>query len=423
MDKGTMIVFVRTPLITMLCLLSLIAGAVGFARTEARQESSRLFSEARGTLPDSPLLPALRTRSVRVDVGMLRRSATARGSLALNLFDDTLLSASLKEINTDFEEGFTWVGSVDGAAFSTVIFSIVNEAVSGTISTSDALYEVRYAGEGLHTIRQLDLTNLPPDDDGGIVPGDEVATNQYSLGRKSSDVMQDRDDAKIRLLFLYTKNAKKEVGGKDAVVALLQQSFEQIRQGMEDSMTKATVVLAGIKKIRGTESPDGTLEFDALVDPEDSNFDKAPKQRKKRKADYVGLYRSGDPFVVGRCGRGYRWADRNAASAFAPRAYHMVLVACVGQFTGPHEFGHNMGGCHAEQECDLFSFARGYFILGNFRTIMATSTECARRCPRILMYSHKKKEHAGVKIGDRDHRFAIAIKRVRKKLARMFESL
>jgi hypothetical protein len=109
-----------------------------------------------------------RLRRVEVDVGRIfpggERPSAARSAdrLTLNLFPDVCLIAT-RERATDLRPGkVQWQGRVQGAAGGHVIL-VVDDAgpMVGTIRMDREVYEIRYLGDGVHAITDLDPSAFP----------------------------------------------------------------------------------------------------------------------------------------------------------------------------------------------------------------------------------------------------------------------
>jgi len=105
----------------------------------------------------------IRSRYVTVDVAPLLATRSddvnesTRPILLLNLFDDLAYSAVLDRIDPA-GGGLTWVGHIQGVEGSTVTLAYVDGVMSGSIVSPEATYAVRYLGDGVHEVAQIDLT-------------------------------------------------------------------------------------------------------------------------------------------------------------------------------------------------------------------------------------------------------------------------
>jgi hypothetical protein len=110
-----------------------------------------------------------RVRRVEIDVGRIlpdrERPAAARTAdrLTLNLFPDVCLTAD-RERATDLAAGqVQWEGRVPGASPGTVTLIVDGTLVIGTVRVDREVYEIRYLGDGVHAVVDVDTTALPRD--------------------------------------------------------------------------------------------------------------------------------------------------------------------------------------------------------------------------------------------------------------------
>ena len=135
----------------------------------------RLFPEA----PDSL---ALRRRLVTIDFAQLASSDVAVAAraagvsveaprsvgpayselLRLNLFDDTVFTGVVERIEPTFTGGYAISGRLVGVEWGTLTLVVNGDVVAGTIRTLETTYRIRPAGNGLHTVSEVDLSRLPP---------------------------------------------------------------------------------------------------------------------------------------------------------------------------------------------------------------------------------------------------------------------
>ena len=129
--------------------------------------ASGIFWDAarQGTLSQPAVPTILRSRFVEVDFAQLRGDqATPPRQLTLNLFDDAVLTAILDHLEpAGSGSGVVWVGTVQGAANSEVTLVVGDGILTGNIRADGATYQVRFAGDGVHVVLQVDPTSFPAD--------------------------------------------------------------------------------------------------------------------------------------------------------------------------------------------------------------------------------------------------------------------
>ena len=110
-----------------------------------------------------------RLRRVEVDFGRIfpngavPMAAHTPTSLVLNLFPDVCLVVS-RERATDLGPlKVRWVGTVERAANGRAILVIDDELVVGTVTADRRTFQIKYLGEGVHAVADVDSASFPKD--------------------------------------------------------------------------------------------------------------------------------------------------------------------------------------------------------------------------------------------------------------------
>ncbi len=166
-------------------LLRLAALAVlllsGWPAEEAAAQPGGLFTAVAASNADidvalaAPDTLTMRRRLVTIDLGQLvpaTDSAAGRaaagievapsGVLTLNLFDDAVFTGLVERTAPTFSGGQALSGRLAGIEMGTLTLVVNGDVVAGTVQTPDATYRIRPAGNGLHAVSQVDLSQLPP---------------------------------------------------------------------------------------------------------------------------------------------------------------------------------------------------------------------------------------------------------------------
>ena len=108
----------------------------------------------------------MRARFVKIDFGLLERSASAgcRSDFTVNLFDDTVFQAVLDRLDRNEQGGFVWIGHLECIEYSQVTLAAEKDVLSGNIILPGAIYQIRYVGEGIHAVYQIDQSAFPPEE-------------------------------------------------------------------------------------------------------------------------------------------------------------------------------------------------------------------------------------------------------------------
>ena len=154
---------------------------LGWPATEAAAQPGALFTAASragasvGIAANEPDGLTMRRRLVTIDLGQLvpaadtaaRRAAAGievapSGVLTLNLFDDAVFTALVERTAPTFSGGQSLSGQLQGIEMGTMTLVVNGDVVAGTVRTPEATYRIRPAGNGLHAVSQVDLSQLPP---------------------------------------------------------------------------------------------------------------------------------------------------------------------------------------------------------------------------------------------------------------------
>jgi hypothetical protein len=135
------------------------------------QDQAGLFTDAAQsgavTLAKSPTTVRYRVVEINSAVlsGMNRPSSGPGTELLLNLFPDVSLTAVRDRLEpASSPQGFIWIGHVRGMEQSSEVTLVVTDGiVVGNIRNGDRFYEVRYLGNGVHAVIEVDPRRFGPD--------------------------------------------------------------------------------------------------------------------------------------------------------------------------------------------------------------------------------------------------------------------
>lgn len=102
----------------------------------------------------------IRGRYVEVDIALLDDLAPG-DTLALNLFDDVLLTAIIDQAESTQAGQMVIGGYVEAVDYSQFTLIVGGGQVAGNVLLPDAFYEVRYAGNQVHAVYQIDQSAFP----------------------------------------------------------------------------------------------------------------------------------------------------------------------------------------------------------------------------------------------------------------------
>ena len=378
----------------------------------------RAAPERPGAVADDVTI--LRSRSVRIDLdGLAAAQTNAAGGgaappapLTLNLFDDTVFSASVTGTAPTSSGGYSLTGRLDGVEFGSLVLVVNGDVVAGTVQAPPDTYTIRSAGDGVHVIRKVDLSTLPPEAEPVTIPGPATGEPAPAVPGTAdppgapaplADPPQARSDdgSVVDVLVVYTPAAKWYAGGTAEIETLIDLSVAETNLAYADSNVIQRIRLAHKQEIVHEER--GTIDVGRLAGGRDGFLDNVHKLRDDHRADLVALITS----PLGLCGIAF------IGPGGPHLGFSLTAVNCLSpNYTFAHELGHNMGLRHdvyADDTIDeRFPDNHGYvnqraFVEGapeaaRWRTIMAYNSQCFRagfNCPRLPLFSNPEQSWNG----------------------------
>jgi peptidyl-Asp metalloendopeptidase len=341
---------------------------------------------------------------------VLQRASTAINSaaadkaedqLVINLFGGRTIRVVGRSSSSDLEQG-RWFGDVvaisdspPGGPLGSVSMNVRDGRILGTISLPQATYEIRPAAERFTAIIQIDTSFAPPDhppparrfrggsrqDPAPIPPADPNTT--YT----------------IRMLVVYTANAKKTIEGPRAAVTVNQwvdQRVNEANQSFVNSKINLRMELGQIIATNYTEAGDWDKDRDRFFTNNDGFMDEVFGGRDSAKADIAVLLFDNQTY----CGEAMA-IRAGASSAFAVVD---VTAGCTLKFTFTHEVGHLIGAEHNLSDASdppSYPWAHGYINGNSWRTMMAYQKGCSP-CTRLPYWSSPLITYGGAAMGTAD---------------------
>lgn len=360
----------------------------------------RLVKEttAFGTLAPKMDPTVIRARNVRVDVELLRSGASP--SVELPLFDGMKPLVLVRDRTEAAPGGFVWLGHVAGQAQSQAVLSVVDDVVSGNITTLEGeVYQLRYAGNGIHALRQINHAAFPEE-----APPLEVAPSEEDTSSASADFQVTADTGStIDVMVVYTATARSASGGASAMSSLINLAMSETNTGYSNSGVNQRVRLVHTAELSYAESGSLSTDLSRLRSTTDGYMDGIHTTRNTYKADLVSLFvENGGSY----CGMAYIMTS--VSTSFASSAFSVVDQDCAtGYYSFGHEMGHNMGARHDRYvdntDGSPYSYNHGYYYSsGKWRTVMAYNDGCQAvgvSCTRINYWSNPNKFYNGVAMG------------------------
>lgn len=312
--------------------------------------------------------------------------------LRLQLFDNVdfnvVLAQTTKSIDRDI---ITWSGFIDGMADSQVIIVRYGDVVAGNITTSNGgVYQIRYAGNRYHVVREMDLRAFPAAHPAAGLPEKDLInaapTRRYDVS--NAPPSHEDSDSAIDVMVLYTPAARSAVGGTSAIHALIELAVAEANEGYANSDVTQRLRLVHTEEVAYTEPKNSTFTkaLQALTLDSDGQMDEIHALRDTHGADLVSLVIDDRNY----CGLG--WQNNKPSPSDERWAFSVVMHACIaGNYSLAHELGHNMGAKHDRLNANDsgLPYAYGYQDSSeDFRTIMAYN--CDSWCPRINHWSNPR---------------------------------
>jgi len=346
-----------------------------------------LFSDAKaGVKSDATNDPKIiRQRRVNINLGVLMKADGSpkldeKGlNLKLNLFDDVALTAVIDKTESVSAGGRSFLGRIADVEGSFVILSVFDGIMSGNITVPGAFYQVRYVGEGIHAVYQIDQSAFPPE----LQPIPVPDTGRDSSG--SGAQVKGDSGGTIDVMVLYTPAARSAAGGTSAMQSLINLAVSETNTGYSQSQVTQRVRLVHSTEVSYTEV-DFETDLPRLKGKTDGYMDNIHALRDQYGADLVVLLKGGGAY----CGYGYMMTS--LSGTFESEAFSTVRLDCAtGYYSFAHEMGHNMGSHHDHANAGgatIYPYSYGYQSPSKaFRTIMAY--DCAgTSCPRKNYWSN-----------------------------------
>ncbi len=350
-------------------------------------------------MPSHPQLPpnamAGKTRFVQVNPAQLKSDR-----LTLNLLDNQTYTAKRKRWVENPNGSTVWLGSVEGMNDSEISLATYGQAVAGTIRVGKKMYSIRYSGDAVQSLSEVNASEPLPELDPLIAEPDKLSTTTSPASTStstSSSVSASTDTGEVMdVLVGYTPASRIANGGSDGMQALIALAVAETNQAYLNSGVNTSLRLAYSTEVSYTESGDIYTDIGRLTDPNDGYLDEVHALRDAYSADLVSLIEENSQY----CGTG--WQMTNVSSAFQDHAFNIVASQCAtGYYTFGHELGHNMGLSHDRANSSgtgAYPYSYGYQEpSAAFHTIMAYV--CLHGCPRIQYFSNPRVAYNGLPTG------------------------
>ena len=383
-----------TPLASLLAVALIVP-----IRAIALDGPAPLFADGAelGTSISASEVTVARERLVRINFDVLvdvdgspRRPL---GALRLDLFADVVFDAVITSVIDNSPVSHSWIGHLAGIDASDVTFVVSGDVMVGRIGLPGAVYQIRYVGNGVHAVREINESALPREGP-PIVP--KLGENQR-LSDSSAD-----DGSLIDVLVVYTPAARAAAGGTTAMEAEIDLAITTSNASYANSGITQRLRLVHAAEVAYGETGSMGLDLGRLQSPVDGFMDEVPVLRDTFGADVVSLVLEAGDY----CGLGYVMTQLSLD--FAPVAYSTVLRICASaNYSFPHELGHNMGAHHDwyanPSDTGPYPYNHGYVdTVARWRTVMAYDSQCndlGFSCTRLPFWSNPEVSYGGAPMG------------------------
>ncbi|RPH63283.1 MAG: hypothetical protein EHM81_00390, partial [Chloroflexi bacterium] len=390
--------------LALLALILIMAGMLAANPTRparAQAGAQPLFVETGAVTASNLSQAAIRSRNAALDMSVLlgdevSGQAVENSLIQFNLFDDTILDGVVERVETTALGSQSWIGHIAGQEISYFYLVYTQDVLAAHIAYPDGVYEVRYAGDAVYTINQLDQS---------LYPDDIVLEPALPFGAAGEGGVEAQGGGAVNIdvLVLYTQSAETAAGGEAAMQALVNLAITETNQSYVNSNIAQQITLVHAEKASGyTESSDFGVNLSRLQGKTDGYLDNVHALRDQYKADLVSLIINNTQY----CGIAYLMTD--ISPAFESLGFSVVHYDCAtGYYSFGHELGHNMGARHDRYvdntDTPDHAYAHGYaYPAASWRTIMAYNNACTavgKNCTRLQYWSNPATSHGGVPMG------------------------
>lgn len=323
-----------------------------------------LETDAQGALGMEEGLGVLRTRYAEINFSALSQNleAGAQGvtgdSVLLNLFDDMNVAADFREVaaHSLVTDGFVWQGEIADGLTGEAVITVGEGQVSGRIVADGRTFRIRYAGNGVHAVHEVDASAYGLPHDPPAVPVDEDALiTEYAPDASANNV------AVIDLMIVYSPRARAALSTM-GILNDIQLATTLTNRIFRNSGVNAQFNLVHVQEIAMVEQATLTQDLYEITERTGSWGQNVRMMRDNfYGADLVTLITDTNPYAS--CGLGWVM-NRPGASNNAAYGFNVVEAECLWNgLTLAHEIGHNMGLAHDRANSNVagaYPYAYGY---------------------------------------------------------------
>lgn len=346
-------------------------------------------------------IPAQAVRTRLTGVNLRLAEALQSGQVhSVRLFPDSEINFQVQEIQRR-DGRLSAIGIVPDVPQSMVALAAQDGQIALDVFTPQAIFQVRYLGENVYAVYQIDQSLYPEEAEPQSIP-DSSSVHLAGFPALSPQAAQD-DGSQIDILVAYTPAARTLAGGTTAIQNLITLAEAETNQSYQNSQVTQRIRVVHRVETPYTESASIYDELTHLTYKTDGDMDELHALRDAYKADLVVLLTDNHNYSA-YCG--VAWQMEYINTSFEAWAFSVVALPCAtGYFSFAHETGHNMGARHDWGAPDSgilpYTYAHGYVnVPDRWRTIMAYNTQCGTvNCTRLQYWSNPNLRYAGDPMG------------------------
>ena len=203
---------------------------------------------------------------------------SGQGRLLLNV--DTAVDLNVVVERTETTAwGYSLSGRIEGGTVGFVTLVVHPQAVSASIWTPDASYEVVPVAGGLHALRRA--TNEPTLECAGAVHPELAGADETAHGGVD-------DGSVVDILVVWTPARESGVGGEENIKSQIDSAVAYTNDAFERSGAHVSLNLVGAEMV-DYEEVNVEVDLNRLVDPADGHMDRVHTLRDTLGADLVSL--------------------------------------------------------------------------------------------------------------------------------------
>ncbi len=327
---------------TFLRRASLVSFAILYIATPvaAQPAARKLIDRAPGQAVQPRGSSIAATRHI---LGRVDSQALEFDRIELALFDDVQVTAR-RTSGSHARAGSTlWHGRLEAPDRGEVTLASVNGTLSGSVTANGRMFEIGFAGGGLHEVREVSAALFPTED--APVESPDLISASGNATTTLNPVTAD-SPGQIDVMVVWTPAARNALGGSAAAIqSLVDLAVANANASYANSQISTSLHLVYSGEVDFTETPSAMSgDLSRLQGASDGYIDQVHALRNTYGADIVTLIGSGYA-AAGYCGTGYLMTS--VSTGFAATAFNVVDQSCAGGYLSyAHEVGHNQGLHH-----------------------------------------------------------------------------